>query len=69
MKLVLGSIFLRSIFKRSTMFDFLSVLFPNARLCSIGKILGCIRLSSITEPNRSPSKDWSSIGFDYRTCD
>ena len=27
-------------------------------LCSIGKILGWVRLSSITEPNRSQSNDW-----------
>ena len=26
-----------------------------------------VRLSSITEPNRRQSNDWSSIGFDYRT--
>ena len=60
---------LRSIFRRSTMFDCLSFRFPNVRLCSISKILGWVRLSSITEPNRSQSKDWSSIGFDYRTFD
>ena len=28
-----------------------------------------VLVSSITEPNRSQSKDWSSIGFDYRTFD
>ena len=43
----------------------LSVRLPNVGLCSIGKILGWVRLSSITEPNRSQSNDWSSIGFDY----
>ena len=41
-------------------------MFSQARLCSIGKIWGWVRLSSITEPNRSQSNDWSSIGFDYR---
>ena len=34
------------------------------RLCSLGKIFGCVRLSSITEPNQSQSNDWSSIGFE-----
>ena len=34
-------------------------------LCSIGNILGWVRLSSITKPNRRQSNDWSSIGFDY----
>jgi len=45
------------------------VRFPNVRLCSIGKTFGWVRLSSITEPNRSQSSDWNSIGFDYRTFD
>ena len=53
----------------SIRFDCLSVRLPNVRLCSIGKILGWVRLSSITEPNRRQSNDWSSIGFDYRTFD
>ena len=47
----------------------LSVWFPNVGLCSIGKILGWVQLSSITEPNRSQSNDLSSIGFDYGTFD
>ena len=53
----------------SIRFDCLSVRLPNVRLCSIGKILGWVRLSSITEHNRRQSNDWSSIGFDYRTFD
>ena len=47
----------------------LSVRFPNVGLCSIGKILGWVQLSSITEPNRSQSNDLSSSGFDYGTFD
>ena len=35
------------------------------RLCLIGKIFGWVRLSSSTEPNRSQSNDWKSIGFDW----
>ena len=54
---------------RSIMFDCLSVRFTNVRMCSIGKIFRRVRLSSIPEPNRSQSNDWSSIGFDYRTFD
>ena len=46
-----------------------SVRFPIIRLCSIGKRLGWVWLYSITEPDRSQSNDWSSIGFDYQTCD
>ena len=53
----------------SIRFDCWSLPFPNARLCSIGKILGRVRLSSITDPSRRQSIDWSSIGFDYRTFD
>ena len=53
----------------SIRFDCWSLPFPNARLCSIGKILGRVRLSSITDPSRRQSNDWSSIGFDYRTFD
>ena len=45
----------------SIMFDCLSVRFRNVRLCSIGNIFGWVRLSSITETNRSQSNDWSSI--------
>ena len=44
------------------MFDCLSVRFPNVQSCSIGKILGWVRLNSIAEPNRSQSNDWSSFG-------
>ena len=53
----------------SIRFDCWSLPFPNARLCSIGKILGRVRLSSIIDPSRRQSNDWSSIGFDYRTFD
>ena len=49
----------------SIRFDCLSVRLPNVRLCSIGKILGWVRLSSMTEHNRRQSNDWSSIGFDW----
>ena len=48
---------------------FNSVRFPNVALCSVGKNLGWVRLSSITERNRSQSNDWSSIGSDYRKFD
>ena len=41
----------------------------NPGLCSIGKIFRWVRLSSINEPNRSQSYDWSSIGFDNWTFD
>ena len=54
-----------------------SIVACSARSCSIVHVFDfrtfdCVRLqnvlvSSITEPNRSQSKDWSSIGFDYRT--
>ena len=54
---------------RVFMFDCCSVWFPKVRLCSIGKMFGWVRLSSITERNRSQSNDWSSIGFDHRTFD
>ena len=37
--------------------------------CSIGKIFGWVWFSSITEPNRSRSNDWNSIGFDHPTFD
>ena len=54
---------------RSIMFDCLSVRFTNVRMCSIGKIFRRVRLSSIPEPNRSQSNDWSLIVFDYLTFD
>ena len=59
------------------MFDCCSVRFLKARLCLIAelsivfdcKILGWVRLSSITEPNRSQSNNRSSIWFGHRTFD
>ena len=54
---------------RSIMSDCLSVRFTNGRMCLIGKIFRRVRLSSIPEPNRSQSNDWSLIGFDYLTFD
>ena len=38
-------------------------------LCLTGKIFRWVRLSSITDPNRSQSYNWSSIGFHNRTVD
>ena len=35
----------------------------SVRFCSIDKILGWVRLSSIIEPNRSQSNDCSLVGF------
>ena len=54
---------------RSIMSDCLSVRFMNGRMCLIGKIFRRVRLSSIPEPNRSQSNDWSLIVFDYLTFD
>ena len=42
----------------SIMFDCWTVWLPNVRLCSIGKMFWWVRLSSITEPNRTQTSDW-----------
>ena len=44
------------------MFDCWTVRLPNVRLRSIGKIFLRVRLSLITEPNRTQSSDWVRLG-------